>query len=169
MKDVAALAEAVELLGADLVANGRRIDEQNKLLAKQNEALAEFVPKGRFRWALAVVGVVIALAIAIVVLVRAQDRADVRRRDREAKAAEVADRDQRYAGCLRGNDLRATLRGAIDRAYTPTPIPPGLPPELAELYAQSQARAAAQRQAQLSDPGVQSVDCDEAYPPLPEK
>lgn len=169
MKDVAALAEAVELLGADLVANGQRIDDQNKLLAQQNEALAGFVPKGRFRWALVVVGVVIALALAIIVLVRVQDRADVRRRDREAKAAEVADRDQRYAGCLRGNDLRATLRGVIDRAYAPSPAPQGLPPELAELFAQSQARAAVQRQAQLADPGVQPVDCDAAYPPLPEK
>lgn len=176
MTDMAALAAAVELLGSDLVENGRRlaenghrIDKQNILLAEQNKALAGFVPKGRFRWAIAIVAAVLTIAIVAFVIVRIGDQSAERERVRQDRQEALRDRERLYAGCVRGNDLRATLRGVIDRAYSAgaLPLPDGLSPELVELYHQAQARSAAQREAQLADPGVQPVDCDDAYPPLP--
>lgn len=76
-------------------------------------------------------------------------------------------KDQRanlIQGCQRGNDQRATLREVIAGAYEPTPAPPGLSPELTSLIRQSQERALVRRDALLSLPGVQPVDCEAAYP-----
>lgn len=92
-------------------------------------------------------------------------RREADRREALVKAADDT-RATLVAGCGRSNDQRQTLRNIIERAYTPGPISADLPPELRELILQSQERAAAQKAAQLAEPGVQPIDCEKAFPPI---
>lgn len=143
---VNALRESVETLRKDYDDN-----------AEATRELAELFSR-RLGWQRLWLGVV-ALLLAVAVISGWQFRQQEHRRVDDQRANLIQ-------GCERGNDQRATLRGVIDRAYSvnPDPLPDGLPPGLVELYNQSQVRAAARREEQLADPGVQPVDCAAAYP-----
>lgn len=121
---------------------------------------------GRQRlWILAVVAVVV-LALLMSIGFRQADAERAKDRERTEHQREIDQRENLVAGCERGNDQRAALRRVIERGYAPSPIPDGIAPELRELIEQSQERQAALRAEQLSDPGVQLVDCERAYPPV---
>lgn len=144
----------------------RQNAETNAKLDEQNAKLTGFVPKRRFWWAVAAAVIVVVVLTFIGWKFREQDRAEAARRRDQLHAEAVGNRNQRLAGCERGNELRATLRGVIERAYTPGPIPDGLSDELHALIVQSQERALVQRAIQLGADGVQPVDCEKAHPPV---
>jgi hypothetical protein len=162
------LAATLEEVNDSIADQNERLTAQTEAMAAQTKELAEvratFVPRTRFRWFVA--GAVLVLAVLVVIGWRFRVADQARLRDREAvlHQSAVDQHQQLIDGCERGNVLRASLYRTIDRAYTPSPIPDGLPPELRDLFAQSQQHLAAQREAQLSDPGVQPVDCAMAYP-----
>jgi hypothetical protein len=167
MADFAALAGAVESLGAELVEQNRKIGAQNELITKQNEQLKKFVPRRRFRWLVAGIVVAAIVLFGIGWKFRVSDQTRLRDRDAQQAQTAISQHQTLVAGCERSNDQRAALRRVIERAYTPTPIPDGLPPELRDLVEQSQQRQASQREEQLKDPGVQPVDCAQAFPAPP--
>lgn len=109
------------------------------------------------RWGLGIGAVAVLCVVALVLAFRAQDRGSV---ERQA----TSDRVNLIAGCGRSNDQRATLRLVIEKAVVIQPAPADLPPDLAELFRQSQERAARLRADLLALPGVQPVDCQAAFP-----
>lgn len=100
---------------------------------------------------------VLALLLAVAVVSGWQFRAQEHRRVRDQRTNLIQ-------GCERGNDFRTTFRDAFITAFEPVPAPDGLSPELTDLIRQSQERALARRDALLSLPSVQPVDCEAAYP-----
>lgn len=151
------IAAALEDMGVDMAVQNERIGTQNELIAKQNEQLTNFVPRSQWRATIAAFVLIIALAVYVGWRFRQSDHADVTRQA-------TSDRVNLVAGCGRSNDQRATLRQVIEKAIVIQPAPADLPPDLAELFRQSQERAAKLRADLLALPGVQPVDCQAAFP-----
>lgn len=143
---------ALDALVASLADELRHLreDEIPKLLPRD-------VARTRARWAIAILAIAFIVVQLIGLAFRHQDHAAV---ERQAES----DRTNLIAGCGRSNDQRLTLRQVIEKAIVIQPAPADLPPDLAELFRQSQERAARLRADLLALPGVQPVDCQAAFP-----
>ncbi len=157
-------------LMADLTA---MLDQQTEQIGSlrttvddQNAQLDLFVPKRRFRWAIAGVVAAIVAALVLLLVFRERDADEATRRRAQLVLDQEQDRQSFLRGCERANDQRATLREVINLALSSSTTPPGLSPELAAIYRDAQARTLAKRDELLALPGVQPVDCAAQFPPL---
>lgn len=154
-QDVVALLAAVQKLAADQETN-----------AKANADLAAEFTRRRGEFRLLSLGVVVIVVIAVCswLVVRHNDRAEVARKRDVLVGQILSQHDSQVSGCARGNDQRLTLAQIITQSYEPGP-PISVPPGFEQLAADSAARALVKRDALLSLPGVQIIDCQAAYPP----
>lgn len=180
--ELAALTRIIDELNESTVDLTVSSAEQTKVqselreeLAGVKSALPSFVPKRRFRWAIALMVLAGLAVLALVLLFRERDADEAQRRRAQLeldleqdRQSEERRRQDLLRGCERNNDQRAALRRVIERAYTPSAVPDGVSAELRDLILQSQERMAALRTEQLADPGVQPVDCAAQFPPLRE-
>lgn len=173
--ELAALTRIIDELNESTVDLSASSAEQMKVqselreeLAGVKRALPTFVPKRRFRWAIALIVLAGLAVLALVLLFRERDADEAQRRRAQLEHDQEQDRQNLLRGCERANDQRAALRRVIERAYTPSPVPEGLTGELRDLILQSQERMAALRTEQLADPGVQPIDCAVQFPPTRE-
>ncbi len=147
--------EAVKLLSAQY--------EEN---AQANRDLAdEFKRRKReARWIALGILIVIVGVCATAFIIRHADRRIEADRRRDLADQIFTQRESQVQGCERGNDQRITLAQVIAQSYDPGPAL-SVPPGFEQLVADAAARSAAKRDALLSLPGVQVVDCQGAYPP----
>lgn len=173
--EIGALQEALGSVREEMAEHNDLVKSQNERLARVEAKLPNFVQKRRFWWVVGGVVLLVAIVVAFWWFLRAQDHREAdRRRDAIVFAQQQdlewrkQDRESSIRGCERNNEFRAAFRRVIERAYAPQPIPDGLPQDILDLYLAGQARQAEQREAQLRDPGVQPVDCQVQFPPIPE-
>lgn len=172
-EELSALVESVQQLNRNATRLGENQTKINVSLAEIEEKLPDLATKQEVdekeQWIRRILaGVIVALILAVVAwgVTRIQDSAREEDRREQLAADARQDRQNLLRGCERANDQRSTLRSVIENAYAPAPIPDGLSKELTELIRQSQENAAARRDALLSLPGIQPINCEEAYPPL---
>ncbi len=152
------IARAVDSLRESYEANSKDVRDISEVMDRRF---------GRQRlWMFAMAGVLILALATGIGFRRADTKREIDRQEAETQR-EIDQRANLLAGCGRSNDQRAALRRVIERAYAPSPIPDGLSAELRDLIIQSQDRSASLRAEQLADPGVQPIDCEAAFPPVP--
>lgn len=143
---------------------GALVQEHSEKFEPRTEAAAR---ARKMRLVATALGLVVVVVLALVIAFHAEDSKRVSHDKKEALAQAADTRSTLLAGCERSNDQRATLRQVIEKAVVASPAPPGLPDDLQALYQQSQVRVAALRADLLGLPGVQPVNCETAFPPLP--
>ena len=148
------LTDAIEEMTDAIAEQSKAIFTLEKKVDRQNERLAEFVPKSRFRAAVASLLISGLLVFGFAVWAREE-------RQREF----AKERTNLIAGCERNNDQRRTLAEVISRAVRPSSVPPtATDPELLALIEEGRQRTIALRSELLALPGVQIVDCEAAFP-----
>jgi cytoskeletal protein RodZ len=145
----------------------KKLSEQYESNSSANRALAKEVGrrKRETRWVALGVLLVVAIVVAVMFVVRHHDRA-AERDKREVLAAQVmTQRESLIAGCERGNEQRRTLAEVIARAIRPSETPTtATDPEILAILEQSRQRTLQLRAELLALPGVQIINCQNAYP-----